>query len=57
MSLRTRILLSFAPLLILLVGIGAVGYRQLDRTGGQIDAILKENYASVQAMYRLNEAL
>lgn len=57
MSLRTRILLSFAPLLILLVGIGAVGYRQLDRTGGQIDSILKENYASVQAMYRLNEAL
>jgi signal transduction histidine kinase len=57
MTLRTRILLSFVPLIALLAGLGAVGLVQLDRTGGRIDAILKENYASVQAMFRLNEAL
>ena len=43
MSLRTRILLSLAPLVILLAALGAVGLKQLDRTGGRIDAILREN--------------
>ncbi len=57
MSLRTRILLSLAPLVVLLAVLGAVGLRQLDRTGNRIDAILRENYASVRAMTRLNEAL
>lgn len=57
MTLRTRILLSLAPLAVFLVGLGAAGFVLLDRMGGRIDAILKENYASVQAMFRLNEAL
>src|SRR5437764_11115741 len=56
MSLRIRLLLALAPLVLLLAGLGVAGYVQLDRTGGRIDAILRENYASVQAMYRLNEA-
>ena len=37
--------------------LGAAGSSSCDRTGGRIDAILRENYASVQAMFRLNEAL
>jgi hypothetical protein len=57
MTLRARILLSFVPLVALLIGLGATGLVQLNRTGGHIDAILKENYASVQAMFLLNEAL
>lgn len=57
MSLRTRILLSFVPLIVLLAALGAVGLKQLNRTGERIDAILKENYASVQAMFYFNEAL
>jgi hypothetical protein len=57
MSLRTRVLLSFVPLGLLLSALGVVGWMQLDRTAGQIDAILQENYKSVQAMFRLNEAL
>ena len=57
MSLRTRVLLSFLPLVLLLAALGAVGLVQLDRTGGRIDAIMRENYASVQAMFRLNESL
>lgn len=56
MTLRTRILLSLAPLAVFLVSLGVAGFALLDRMGGRIDAILKENYASVQAMYRLNEA-
>jgi signal transduction histidine kinase len=57
MTLRARIMLSFLPLIALLTGVGGIGLVQLSRTGSRIDAILKENYASVQAMFRLNEAL
>src|SRR5579883_1141930 len=57
MTLRTRILLSFVPLVVLLAVVGGVGIEQLGRTGGRIDAILRENYVSVQAMFQLNEAL
>src|SRR5581483_6194170 len=57
MTLRTRILLSLAPLGVLLAGLGIAGFLLLDRMGGRIEAILRENYASVQAMFRLNEAL
>lgn len=57
MTLRTRIVLSLTPLGLLLVGLGVAGFLLLERMGGRIDAILKENYESVQAMFRLNEAL
>src|SRR5262245_23770438 len=56
MTLRTRILLSLAPLGLLLIGLGVAGFLLLNRMGGRIDAIMRENYVSVQAMYRLNEA-
>src|SRR6478672_3719721 len=56
MTLRARILLSLAPLAFLLAGLGVAGFLLLERMGGRIDAILRENYESVQAMFRLNEA-
>ena len=56
MTLRLRILLALTPLGLLLIGLGIAGFLLLDRMGGRIDAILKENYASVQAMYQINEA-
>lgn len=56
MTLRSRILLSLAPLALLLVALAVGGFALLDRTGGRIEAILRENYASVQAMFRLNDA-
>jgi NtrC-family two-component system sensor histidine kinase KinB len=55
-TLRARILLSLAPLALLLVALGVCGFALLDRMGGRVEAILRENYASVQAMFRLNEA-
>src|SRR5262245_39915529 len=56
MTLRTRILLSLVPLGLFIIGLGIAGFLLLNRMGGRIDAILKENYGSVQAMFRLNEA-
>jgi signal transduction histidine kinase len=57
MTLRLRLVLALAPLTLLLAILGVIGGLQLHQTGGRIDAILRENYVSVQAMFRLNEAL
>lgn len=56
-SLRIRLFLAITPLMLLLAALGGVGFVMLNRTSGRIDAILRENYASVQAMFQLNEAL
>jgi signal transduction histidine kinase/HAMP domain-containing protein len=57
MSLRYRIVLTLLPLLALLALIGTSGAVLLHRLGGRIELILRENYDSVIAMERLNEAL
>src|SRR5260370_39680435 len=56
MSLRARVFLTLALLLFLLAVLGGAGVVLLHRLGGRIDAILRENYDSVRAMERLNEA-
>jgi len=57
MTLRSRILLTLLPLLALLAVVGGAAAVLLYRLGDSIDLILKENYASVIAMERLNESL
>ena len=56
MSLRYRLWLSFAPLLLLLAGLGGGLVYALGLVGGRVEAILRENYRSVEAMNGLNEA-
>ena len=57
MTLRQRIVLTLAPLVCLLAVIGTTGLLLLRQVGDRIEDILRENYASVEAMERLNEAL
>jgi len=57
LGLRQRIFLTLLPPLVLLAVIGIAGVVLLFRLGNRIDAILRENYDSVIAMERLNEAL
>jgi signal transduction histidine kinase len=57
LSLRRRILLTVAPVLLLLAALGGLGFFLLNQVSHRIDAILRENYDSVRAMVRLNEAL
>lgn len=57
LSLRRRILLTVTPLLLLLTGLGVAGTVLLVRLGQRSDAILRENYDTVRAMNRLNEAV
>jgi signal transduction histidine kinase len=57
LSLRQRILLTVAPQLVLLAGLGVTGAVLLVRLGQRSDAILRENYDSVRAMDRLKLAV
>ena len=56
-SLRIRTHLALLPLLALMAILGGTGVLLLHRLGGQIDAILRENYDSVRYMERLKESL
>ena len=57
LSLRSRIVLTAVPLLVLLGVLGGTAAFLLYHLGNSIHAILRENYDSVVAMERLNEAL
>lgn len=57
LSLRTRLLLTVAPLVALLATVGGAGVWLLHNLGKRSDEILRENYVSVRAMNRLNEAV
>lgn len=57
LTLRRRILLTIAPLVLLLAGMGAAGAGLVLRLGRLSDAILRENYDSVRAMERLREGV
>jgi signal transduction histidine kinase len=57
LTLRHRILLTLLPWLALLAGVGGAAVGLLHQLGGSIDAILRENYASVIYMERLKECL
>ena len=57
LTLRLRILLTIIPLLLLLAVVGGAGVLLLNRVSFRIDAILRENYRSVNYMERINESL
>src|SRR5437899_12119320 len=57
LTLRQRIFLTLAPLLLLLAVLGTAGVFLLWTLGNRVNEILRENYRSVIAMERLNEAL
>jgi PAS domain S-box-containing protein len=57
MTLRKRIVFTLVPLLALMIVLGGAALVILHRLGGLIDLILRENYVSVIAMERLNDAM
>jgi two-component system, NtrC family, sensor histidine kinase KinB len=56
-TLRGKILLAQAPLVFGLVALGAVGSATISRLGQGTKRILSENYRSVLAVQRMNEAI
>ena len=57
MSLRTKLLLAQLPLALVLALLGAIALRALSDLGRTSQRILRENYRSVLAAQRMNEAL
>ncbi len=57
LTLRQRIFLTLVPLLLLLAVLGTAGVILLLRLGDSVRAILRENYVSVIAMEKLNDAV
>ena len=57
LGLRTKLILGFVVLLAILVAVGVESISLLDRLGGSIDVILRENYRSVIACERMKESL
>ena len=57
LTFRRRILLMLAPNFALLAVLGGAGVVLLSQLSGQIDTILQDNYESIVATERLNEAL
>lgn len=57
LTVRTKLILGFGSLLLLLILLGYHAITLLDRLGGAIDVILRENYRSVVAAQEMKEAL
>ena len=57
LSLRSRIFLTLAPLLVLLAVLGSAAPGCCTTSAGASMSSCKENYASVVAMQQLNEAV
>ncbi len=56
-GLRTKLAVGFVALLAVLLAVGVESISLLDRLGGSIDVILRENYRSVIACERMKESL
>src|SRR5262245_20743726 len=56
-TLRTKLLIGLTPLVAIMVGLGLWAIIMFSRLGNNIDVILRENYRSVLAAERMNEAL
>ncbi|HVO27599.1 MAG TPA: ATP-binding protein [Candidatus Margulisiibacteriota bacterium] len=56
MNLRAKLLLAQAPLAVALVAVGIFATATMSRLGQNADAILKDNYRSVLAIQRMQEA-
>jgi signal transduction histidine kinase len=56
-TLRAKMLLGMAPLLAIMIGLGAWAIVMFSRLGGDIDVILRENYRSVLAAEGMKESL
>jgi NtrC-family two-component system sensor histidine kinase KinB len=57
MSLKTKLIIAFGGLLAILVVVGTLTVRMLNESGKAIDRILRENYDTIVACYKMQDAL
>src|SRR5271154_6977197 len=56
MTLNRRLLLGIAPVLLIFLAVGIYAIFLFSKLGGAIDVILRENYQSVVASQKMEEA-
>lgn len=56
MSIRNKLVLAFGGLIVILAVVGLVTIRTLNESGRAIDRIMRENYESVEACYKMKDA-
>jgi NtrC-family two-component system sensor histidine kinase KinB len=57
MSLKTKLVIAFGGLIAILAVVGALTVRTMNESGKAIDLILRENYESIVACYKMQDAL
>lgn len=57
MSIKTKLVLAFGGLIAILVIVGGVTFHTLNESSKAIDRILRENYNSVAACYKMKDAI
>jgi two-component system, NtrC family, sensor histidine kinase KinB len=57
MSLRTKLMVAFFGLLLILVIVGVSSVRTVTESSSALDRIFRENYDTVLACYRMNEMI
>jgi two-component system, NtrC family, sensor histidine kinase KinB len=57
MSLRSKLITAFGGLLVMLLAVGVMGVRTVTQSSSAIERIFRENYDSVAACLRMNEAI
>jgi signal transduction histidine kinase/HAMP domain-containing protein len=57
MSLRSKLILAFSGLLVILLAVGVMSVRTVTQSSSTIERIFRENYASVTACLGMKEAI
>ena len=57
MSIKTKLVLAFGGLIVILVVVSVVTFHTLNESSKAIDRIMRENYHSVAACYKMKDAL
>ncbi len=57
MSLKTKLIIAYGGLIAILAVVGALTVRTINESGKAIDRILRENYDTIVACYKMQDAL
>ena len=57
MSLKTKLVIAYGGLIGILAVVGVLTVRTINESGKAIDRILRENYDTIVACYKMQDAL
>ena len=57
MSIKTKLVLAFGGLIVILVVVSLVTFHTLNESSKAIDRIMRENYDTIEYCYKMKDAL